>query len=188
VRRGPGGVWPAGPPVTRLDGPPRGHVCARSRPGRASARDIWLDALEGDDAQGGLEVKSWLFRLLIGRATAAGAEEDRPPAGDQPAGPGRFDAAGGWAQPPQTWPEDAGERLRAGEGGSLVTEYLEDTLPARDRPRLEAHLAGCPPCTQYPRQIRITISAAGQAGPDPPPPETYSELAALYRRWRSSQH
>jgi len=156
------------------------------------ARDIWLDALEGNDAQGGLEIKSWLFRLLIGRATAAGAEEDRPPAGDQPAGPGRFDAAGSTrpvAGPNRRGPgrKDAGERLRAARAAAWSPSTWRTPPPPRDRSRLEAHLAGCPPCTQYPRQIRITISAAGQAGPDPPPAETYSELAA-YRRWRSSQH
>jgi DNA-directed RNA polymerase specialized sigma24 family protein len=53
-----------------------------------AARDAWLDALEGIDGQGGLDVKTWLFRLLIGRAAAA-AREDRPPAGDPAAGPGR---------------------------------------------------------------------------------------------------
>jgi anti-sigma factor RsiW len=44
-----------------------------------------------------------------------------------------------------------------------VTDYPEDALPPRDRSRLEAPLADCPHCTEYLRQIQITISAAGQA-------------------------
>lgn len=93
-----------------------------------AARDTWLDALEGIDGQGGLEVKTWLFRLLIGPAAAA-AREDRPPAGDPAAGPGRFDATGGWACPPRPWPEDAGQRLRAPQGRQLIGAALADLRP-----------------------------------------------------------
>jgi len=64
------------------------YVAGRALAGQA-ARDTWLDALEGIDGRGGLEVKAWLFRLLAGRAAAAGARGDRPPAGDPAAGPGR---------------------------------------------------------------------------------------------------
>lgn len=65
----------------------------------------------------------------------------------------------------------------------LFTDYLEDALPARDRARLEAHLAGCPHCAEYLRQMRTTIDALGQVGPDTPSPETCGELIALYQRW-----
>jgi anti-sigma factor RsiW len=78
--------------------------------------------------------------------------------------------------------------LRTGIVCRKAADYLEDALPPRDRSRLEAHLAGCPHCTEYLRQIQITISAAGQAGPHPLPPGACNELAALYPRWRSSQH
>ena len=63
------------------------------------------------------------------------------------------------------------------------TDYLEDALPVRDQARLEAHLAGCPHCAEYLRQMRTTIGALGQAGPDTPSPQTCSELIALYQRW-----
>jgi DNA-directed RNA polymerase specialized sigma24 family protein len=95
------------------------HAADRALAGQA-ARDTWLDPLEGNDGQGGLEVKTWLFRLLIGRAAAAGAREDRPPAGDPAAGPGRFVATGGWACPPRPWPEDAEQRLCAPRGRQLI--------------------------------------------------------------------
>ncbi|MGH2836157.1 MAG: zf-HC2 domain-containing protein, partial [Solirubrobacteraceae bacterium] len=31
----------------------------------------------------------------------------------------------------------------------LISDYLEDALPARERRRLEHHLAGCPHCSAY---------------------------------------
>jgi len=67
----------------------------------------------------------------------------------------------------------------------LFTDYLEDALPARDQARLEAHLAGCPHCAEYLRQLRTTIDALGRAEPDPPSPEICGELIAMYQRWAS---
>jgi anti-sigma factor RsiW len=37
----------------------------------------------------------------------------------------------------------------------LVTDYLEDRLPAGDRVRFEAHLGECPGCDAYLAQIRL---------------------------------
>ncbi len=71
------------------------------------------------------------------------------------------------------------------KAADLVTEYLEDALPPGGRARFEAHLAGCPPCAEYRRQLRITISAVGRAGPEELSPAARRELAAVYRRWRS---
>lgn len=68
----------------------------------------------------------------------------------------------------------------------LFTGYLEDALPVRDRARLEAHLAGCPHCAEYLRQMRTTIDALGRAGPGTLPPETCGELIALYQRWAAN--
>jgi anti-sigma factor RsiW len=66
----------------------------------------------------------------------------------------------------------------------LVTDYLEGTLPDRDRARLEAHLDDCPHCTEYLAQIRDIVGAAGQVAPDDLPPEAVDDLVTLYRRWR----
>jgi anti-sigma factor RsiW len=41
----------------------------------------------------------------------------------------------------------------------LVTDYLEDALPAADRERFEAHLDGCPGCRAYLSQVRATLEA-----------------------------
>jgi anti-sigma factor RsiW len=67
----------------------------------------------------------------------------------------------------------------------LVTAYLEDALTARDRARFEAHLEGCPHCTEYLDQMRRTLAVMGRIEPDAIDPETRTELVALYRRWQS---
>ena len=71
------------------------------------------------------------------------------------------------------------------EAVEMVTDYLEDVLPRRDRERLEAHLAECPHCREYLEQIRRTIAVAGRIEPEELEPEVRDELVDLYRRWRA---
>ena len=71
------------------------------------------------------------------------------------------------------------------EAVELMTDYLDDVLPTRDRERLEAHLAGCPHCSEHLAQLRLTIEALGRARPDDLEPEALDELVGLYRRWRA---
>ena len=47
----------------------------------------------------------------------------------------------------------------------LVTGYLEGTLTCAGHRRFEAHLAGCPHCTEYLAQIRKTIELTGSLTP-----------------------
>lgn len=67
----------------------------------------------------------------------------------------------------------------------LVTDYLEGALTRGDRTRFEAHLSGCPHCTEYLAQMRMTIAAAGRIEPEALAPEVRDELVALYRRWQA---
>lgn len=67
----------------------------------------------------------------------------------------------------------------------LVTDYLEDAMPATERRRLEHHLSGCRHCTEYLAQIRETIRLAGRVTPDDLTPAMRTELTDLYRRWRT---
>jgi anti-sigma factor RsiW len=67
----------------------------------------------------------------------------------------------------------------------LVTDYLEGALTEADRARFEAHLSGCPHCTQYLAQMRRTLDLLGRIEPDELEPQVQDELVALYRRWRS---
>ena len=68
---------------------------------------------------------------------------------------------------------------------ALMSDYIDDALPERDRARLEHHLAGCPHCTEYLAQLRVTIAALGHADPDQLTDEALGELVELYRQWRT---
>ena len=67
----------------------------------------------------------------------------------------------------------------------LISDYLEGALPARERRRLEAHLAGCPHCTAYLAQMRETLRLTGRLVPEDLSPEMQREFSDVYRRWRS---
>jgi len=65
----------------------------------------------------------------------------------------------------------------------LISDYLEDALPANDRRRLEQHLAGCPHCTAYLAQMRETLRVAGRLTPEDLSPEMAEEFSEIFRRW-----
>lgn len=67
----------------------------------------------------------------------------------------------------------------------MVTDYLEGALAPGDRDRFEAHLAGCPHCTEYLAQMRETIRLAGQITPEDLSPKMHDAFTDLYRRWRA---
>jgi len=69
----------------------------------------------------------------------------------------------------------------------LVTGYLEGSLSGRERRRFEAHLAGCPHCTEYLAQMRETIRLTGRLEPEDLTPQMREEFTDLYRRWRAEQ-
>ena len=66
----------------------------------------------------------------------------------------------------------------------LVTDYLEGALSRSQRRRLEAHLAGCEHCSEYPQQMRATIMLTGRLRVEDLSPAMREEFAAIYRRWR----
>lgn len=70
------------------------------------------------------------------------------------------------------------------EAVQLMAEYLDGALASRDRERLEGHLAGCPHCSEYLAQIRVTIDTLGRVEPDDLGDEALDELVSLYRRWQ----
>jgi anti-sigma factor RsiW len=69
----------------------------------------------------------------------------------------------------------------------LVTGYLEGTLPADDRLRLEAHLGECPYCVEYVEQMRQTVSVLGRLPEESVSPETERELLEAFRGWREGR-
>jgi anti-sigma factor RsiW len=70
------------------------------------------------------------------------------------------------------------------EAVALMSEYLDDVLPRRDRERLEGHLARCPHCSEHLAQLRVTIQALGRARPEDLEPAALEDLVDLYRQWR----
>ena len=66
---------------------------------------------------------------------------------------------------------------------ALMTAHLEGVLPGRDRQRLDAHLAGCPHCTEHLAQLRVTVDALGRLEPDEVTDGSVDELVAHFRRW-----
>jgi anti-sigma factor RsiW len=66
-----------------------------------------------------------------------------------------------------------------------MREYLDGGLGGGDRKRLERHLAGCPHCSEYLAQLRVTIDALGYATPDALSDDAVDELVGLYRRWQA---
>jgi anti-sigma factor RsiW len=66
----------------------------------------------------------------------------------------------------------------------LMADYLDGRLDANQVRRLEEHLAGCPHCTEYLAQLRVTIDALGHADPATLDDEALDDLVHLYRQWR----
>ena len=67
---------------------------------------------------------------------------------------------------------------------TLVTEYLEGTLDARDRRRFERHIRGCDGCTTYIEQMRQTIRLAGTLSEQDISPRAREELLAAFWEWK----
>jgi anti-sigma factor RsiW len=66
-----------------------------------------------------------------------------------------------------------------------MADYLDGRLDANQVRRLEEHLAGCPHCTEYLAQLRVTIDALGHADPEGLDDEALDDLVHLYRQWRA---
>jgi RNA polymerase sigma-70 factor (ECF subfamily) len=99
-------------------------------------QDTWIGVLRGIDGFAGRSsFRTWLFRILVNRATSTGVREHRSVAVAD-IGPvvdrSRFDASGAWMSPPQHWVEDSDERMLAQGLTSQIQEALE-ALPARQR-------------------------------------------------------
>jgi RNA polymerase sigma-70 factor, ECF subfamily len=109
-------------------------------PSRAVAeevvQDTWLAVLRGlDGFEGRSSLKTWLFRILVNRARTTGTRELRsvPMADPEPAvDPSRFDASGGWADPPERWIEEAEGRMEAVKLADRIRTWIGE-LPARQR-------------------------------------------------------
>lgn len=81
----------------------------------------------------------------------------------------------------------ARDDLSCREVVELVTDWLEGALPARERARVELHLAGCEGCAAYVEQMRETVRIAGRLDEQELEPTVRDELVAAFRGWRASR-
>jgi anti-sigma factor RsiW len=63
-----------------------------------------------------------------------------------------------------------------------LSEYLDGTLPEKDRRRVEGHLAACSPCTAYLNTLRATVRALGKLKPPRAPQSVRSRIVEQARR------
>jgi len=67
----------------------------------------------------------------------------------------------------------------------VVTDYLEGRLGEVDRRRFDEHLAACPHCAEYLRQMRVTIAATGRLELASLDPALVTQLAPVVERFRA---
>ena len=65
----------------------------------------------------------------------------------------------------------------------IITDYLENAMPAHDRRRVEEHLAICDGCTAYLEQMRETIRLTGMLTEEQVPEDQKRELLEAFRTW-----
>lgn len=100
-------------------------------PSRAVAeeavQDTWLGVVRGVARfEGRSSVKTWLFRILANRASTAGTREPRnAPLATDDVLDSRFDASGGWVEPPAPWADAVDDRIVATE----LAERIKACLP-----------------------------------------------------------
>ena len=68
----------------------------------------------------------------------------------------------------------------------LVTDYLDDRLPASQRARFEAHLAECDGCAGYLADVRGIAESLHQLPPPPPDEATRDVLVRAFRELRGA--
>jgi anti-sigma factor RsiW len=68
----------------------------------------------------------------------------------------------------------------------LVTDYLEDSMPADERARFDEHISGCEGCTTYLEQLRITIRLTGMPTEEQIGPDARAALLHAFRDWRAT--
>jgi anti-sigma factor RsiW len=66
----------------------------------------------------------------------------------------------------------------------LVTDYFEGALSARDRARFERHIGGCPHCSTYLDQMRITIRTLGRLPEESVYPTAREALLDVFQEWK----
>jgi anti-sigma factor RsiW len=77
-----------------------------------------------------------------------------------------------------------GTELTCREVVELLSDYLDDAIPAPDRARLDAHLAECDGCTAALDQVRETIRVTGGLTEAQVAREQLEPVRNAFRAWR----
>jgi anti-sigma factor RsiW len=75
-------------------------------------------------------------------------------------------------------------QLTCRDVAELATDYFEGSLPAATSAAFAAHVAGCPGCQAFLRQLRITVDIV-HAAAELPTVDT-SALRAVFRAWSAT--
>jgi anti-sigma factor RsiW len=78
------------------------------------------------------------------------------------------------------------DHLSCQEVVELVTDYLDEALPADEAALVEQHLNFCEGCVRYVEQIRATAAAVGEVREEDIAPEAKDRLMAAFRNWSGS--
>jgi anti-sigma factor RsiW len=74
--------------------------------------------------------------------------------------------------------------MKCAEIAELVTEYLEGKLSFADRAMFLMHIAVCPPCKRYVRQMELTVRTLGKLPPLEIPDDVHAELMKSFKDWK----
>jgi anti-sigma factor RsiW len=66
----------------------------------------------------------------------------------------------------------------------LVSNYVEQALPADEAALFEQHLNFCDGCVWYVDQVRKTIDVVGELRVEDVPEDTKAKLMTAFRDWR----
>jgi anti-sigma factor RsiW len=70
----------------------------------------------------------------------------------------------------------------------VVTDYLDDALPADERQRFERHVSYCAGCRTYTEQMRETIRQTGMVPrEDSLSPALREAIVAQFRTWKRDE-
>ena len=79
------------------------------------------------------------------------------------------------------------EDLPCRELVELVTDHLEDALPAAVRLRLEEHLLGCEGCVEHVEQVRHTVALLHAMPREDLSPQARERVVQAFRAWRDGE-
>ena len=82
--------------------------------------------------------------------------------------------------------DDITNDLACKELVEIITDYLEGTLPERDRARFDAHLMTCPPCREYVAEMNTTLRLAGRITVESISQGARDQLLRAFRRMKAS--